>query len=1427
MLLLFSLGADFVLALEINYPTLPNAEPPQSFLQRVHPNQAFPLYINYFFRLAIWILGFVAFGVIAYGGVLYLLSYGNPTNLSKAKELISSAFFGILILLTSYLVLSVISPDLISLEPFEVKEVKVEKIPDVPNPKILSANTSIHVELPIGRIIEGDIFETYISDPNSVPENTPRITRISTNAISTLDISKKLSQNSKQLDSLAQQCDCSQADPVCGWPPSCSPMGATPLTNILGPQGLLAYSSIMESLSDMLGPDNLSFALKLSESVAQGTGNIGELSGVLNSIDGLSQSLGLSQNFPKVFDIVGEISGITQNPQNLTGMVGSLNNLSQIVEVPANLSKAFSIATQVALIAENPENLGSILSSTENLTNILGVTSELGNTYNIGYNIASIVENPTQYSSLVGSVANITNMLGVPGDLSGVFSTAYDIASVAENPTNAVSVLNSNKDIARVLDSIGGSKRIEDVFNVGYNIALIAENPGEYSTMVGAASNIATILNAPGDLGETFNVAYNIASIAEEPENLSRTFASLESIGNIVGANAYLTPAFKTIRDLGAITENPADLDTVLSSSERIARRLSSSQDIPIAFDKAYEAISLSQSYQEYPELIESMGRLSNNFENSAHLEQILDIAQEKRNQTENTEELVRILEEDLNFIHVVPSENLVSTLEEIEKIAERTGNLTEVKRITIEMRSMTPYAGEVFQGVGSISRAVENPSDLRNISRVLKDFSFLSKDSREAAVLLEDFGEISAIARDMSGIENLEKLAMELTYITADHHGFTEALRSFQGVASAIKEPEDLRNMQRAMEDLSLIVPELGGISSVLNDFQGIGAVIQNPRDMRNIQTALTDLSQFFPEAREMSQFLGEYAGIASLIEDPTDFQNLQVATDSLSAVIPQLEDVSQYFENLQGIASFIQDPTDFQELQGALNDLSQVIPEAAELSQFLGEFKNLAAVIQDPTDLSNIQAGLNDLSQIIPEADKLSQFLGEYAGIAGLIQNPGDLSNIMAAASDLAAIAPELSPILGELASLGGLFGGPQAIIGAFSSGSCTCDTCASSRGEIERLQNENTDNLIPSLRQEQQKTIKEREDLQEALDRLERAADFTDNCPYNLKNSLSHFFPVKESYIANKSGIVRQFPFWDDIIIPYLTKQNETVSEWVSFLCLIGGNILSTQNPVGTLGNKEITLGAEACFNEIPLGDIVERTLRTGSLMTEKMQTLIELDRELISEVDKLHVLISKCTSQSPSCYSVCIPVFDDGDLVGCDEWCEGSACPYGEISEQAKKIQQILERKNGINFIIDNPKIVDKKGMQKKTPKEEIGLRSIIESIIPPILKDLQLKVRQPMLVCEPQHGGNLLPCNRSIGKTTPEKGLIEGCAREEDFFQPCLEKCYLKENMEEYNLCLQGCLLLQEQNYSGLEGSEKIPGYRHRLNFFCCSAQINE
>jgi hypothetical protein len=112
--------------LELEYPEIGGFKP-------VTVETAIPDYVKYIFNFAIWIAGLVAFGALVYGGVRYLTSAGSPERLREAKKQILAAFLGIIILVSSYLILTTINPQLVILG-----TTKLAEVPTFPSPPPVS-----------------------------------------------------------------------------------------------------------------------------------------------------------------------------------------------------------------------------------------------------------------------------------------------------------------------------------------------------------------------------------------------------------------------------------------------------------------------------------------------------------------------------------------------------------------------------------------------------------------------------------------------------------------------------------------------------------------------------------------------------------------------------------------------------------------------------------------------------------------------------------------------------------------------------------------------------------------------------------------------------------------------------------------------------------------------------------------------------------------------------------------------------------------------------------------------------------------------------------------------------------------------------------------------------------------------------------------
>lgn len=95
-------------ALELNYPKFGPGDNKITIDLNMNLNDL----IVWFYYFMIGISGLAAFVTLVRGGVIWLTSAGNPTKAAEAKDLISSAFFGLVVVLGSWLILRTINPDL-------------------------------------------------------------------------------------------------------------------------------------------------------------------------------------------------------------------------------------------------------------------------------------------------------------------------------------------------------------------------------------------------------------------------------------------------------------------------------------------------------------------------------------------------------------------------------------------------------------------------------------------------------------------------------------------------------------------------------------------------------------------------------------------------------------------------------------------------------------------------------------------------------------------------------------------------------------------------------------------------------------------------------------------------------------------------------------------------------------------------------------------------------------------------------------------------------------------------------------------------------------------------------------------------------------------------------------------------------------------
>ena len=101
-------SVEGVLALEVSYPEINNLQPAE--------DSPF-LYVKYVISFIIWILGFIVFLALLIAGVSFISSAGDPVKLKKAKERLTSLFWGTILLLGSYIIIRTINPQFTTISP--------------------------------------------------------------------------------------------------------------------------------------------------------------------------------------------------------------------------------------------------------------------------------------------------------------------------------------------------------------------------------------------------------------------------------------------------------------------------------------------------------------------------------------------------------------------------------------------------------------------------------------------------------------------------------------------------------------------------------------------------------------------------------------------------------------------------------------------------------------------------------------------------------------------------------------------------------------------------------------------------------------------------------------------------------------------------------------------------------------------------------------------------------------------------------------------------------------------------------------------------------------------------------------------------------------------------------------------------------------
>ncbi len=88
-------------------------------------------YIDALYRYGIAIISILAIIALMIGGVLWLTSAGRSEKIADAKKWISGGLMGMLIMISSYMILNIINPALTQLSPLKLSYLGKEDLPDI------------------------------------------------------------------------------------------------------------------------------------------------------------------------------------------------------------------------------------------------------------------------------------------------------------------------------------------------------------------------------------------------------------------------------------------------------------------------------------------------------------------------------------------------------------------------------------------------------------------------------------------------------------------------------------------------------------------------------------------------------------------------------------------------------------------------------------------------------------------------------------------------------------------------------------------------------------------------------------------------------------------------------------------------------------------------------------------------------------------------------------------------------------------------------------------------------------------------------------------------------------------------------------------------------------------------------------------------
>jgi len=172
-IILFVAAGNAWAKLQLDYPKLGSG-------MTINETTTFPELVAYLFQFSIYLAAIITFVSILIGGIKWIDSAGSPSKVADAKDQILSSFLGLIILLSAWLTLNTISPNMTVLS----LKVKPLETVELNPPKDASSTQSSYLVIPVGQLIEKYIYSREAmealanNDVNAVASTSDNLDKI-------------------------------------------------------------------------------------------------------------------------------------------------------------------------------------------------------------------------------------------------------------------------------------------------------------------------------------------------------------------------------------------------------------------------------------------------------------------------------------------------------------------------------------------------------------------------------------------------------------------------------------------------------------------------------------------------------------------------------------------------------------------------------------------------------------------------------------------------------------------------------------------------------------------------------------------------------------------------------------------------------------------------------------------------------------------------------------------------------------------------------------------------------------------------------------------------------------------------------------------------------------------------------------------------